>query len=347
MHTCDRLSVRPMFRTRARGEPCLRRDRPDAARLPVARLTPTHRPMSSLTEFSDQLADAVAASAASVVAVHARPRLASTGVHWRDGVIVTTDATVKRTDDIFVTLPNGQRVSATLAGRDSGTDLAALRIPTGLLPVAPRSPAADLRPGHVVLALARTGNDGPQATFGIVSSVGDAWRTWRGGTLDRRVQSDVDLYPGFGGGPLVTAAGTIAGINSGGMSKPLCVTIPDTTIDRILDAVLNRGYVARGWLGASMQVVRFSDAATAKLGFDGRGGLVVLDVEHDSPAAHGGVMIGDVLVRIDDTRITQHDDVLAYLGSEKVGTTVQLQVVRGGEVVIVPVTIGERPRGAR
>ncbi len=303
--------------------------------------------MSTLSEISDQLADAVSAAAASVVAVHARPRLASTGVHWRDGVIVTTDATVKRTDDISVTLPNGQRVTATLAGRDAGTDLAALRIPTGLLPVAPRSAAADLKPGHLVLALARTGNDGPQATFGVVSSVGEAWRTWRGGTLDRRLQSDVELLPGFGGGPLVTAAGTIAGINSGGMSKPLCVTIPDTTIDRILDAVLNRGYVARGWLGASMQVVRFSDTATAKLGFDGRGGLVVLDVEHDSPAAHGGVMIGDVLVRIDETRITQHDDVMAFLGSDRVGTTVQLQVVRGGEVVIVPVTIGERPRGAR
>jgi S1-C subfamily serine protease len=303
--------------------------------------------MSSLTEISEQLADAVAAAAASVVAVHARPRLASTGVHWRDGVIVTTDATVKRTDDISVTLPDGQRVSATLAGRDAGTDLAALRIPTGLLPVAPRSAAADLKPGHLVLALARTSNDGPHATFGVVSSVGEAWRTWRGGTLDRRVQSDVELFPGFGGGPLVTAQGTIAGINSGGMSKPLCVTIPDTTIDRILDAVLNRGYVARGWLGASMQTVRFSDSATAKLGFDGRGGLVVLDVEHDSPAAHGGVMIGDVLVSIDGTRITQHDDVLAFLGSDKVGTTVQLSVVRGGAVVILPVLIGERPRGAR
>ena len=303
--------------------------------------------MSSLAEFSDQLADAASAAAAGVVAVHARPRLASTGVHWRDGVIITTDATVKRTDDMSVTLPDGKRVTATLAGRDPGTDLAALRIPTGLLPVAPRTAASTLRAGHLVLALARTGSDGHHATLGIVSCVGEAFRTWRGGTLDRRLQSDLALPPGFGGGPLVTASGGIAGINSGGMSKPFCVTIPDTTVDRILDAVLNRGYVARGWLGASMQTVRFSDAATAKLGFDGRGGLVVLDVEHDSPAAHGGVMIGDVLVRIDETRIAQHDDVMAFLGSDRVGTTVQMQVVRGGEVVILPVTIGERPRTAR
>jgi S1-C subfamily serine protease len=303
--------------------------------------------MSTLIEISDQLADAVSSAAASVVAVHARPRLASTGVHWRDGVIVTTDGTVRRTDDLSVTLPNGQRVTATLAGRDPGTDLAALRIPTGLLPVATHAAAADLRPGNLVLAIARTGNDGPHATFGVVSNVGEAWRTWRGGTLDRRVQSDVELPPGFGGGPLVTAHGAIAGINSGGMSKPLCITIPNTTIDRILDAVLNRGYVARGWLGASMQLVKFSDSATAKLGFDGRGGLVVLDVEHDSPAAHGGVMIGDVLVRIEDVRITKHDDVMVFLGSDRVGTTVELHVVRGGTVVVLPVTIGERPRQTR
>lgn len=303
--------------------------------------------MPSLPELSDQLADAVAAAAASVVAVHARARLASTGVHWRDGIIVTTDATVKRTDDIAITLPSGHRVSATIAGRDPGTDLVALRIPPGLLPVAPRSPAADLRVGALVLALARTGNDGPQATFGVVSSVGEAWRTWRGGTLDHRLQSDVALYPGFGGGPLVTAHGTIVGINSGGMSKPLCVTIPDVTIDRVLDAVLNRGYVARGWLGASMQTVRFSAAATATLGLDDQGGLVVLDVEHGSPAAHGGVMIGDVVVHIDEARITKHDDVMAFLGSDRVGSTVQLRVVRGGAIVVVPVTIGERPRGSR
>src|SRR5712671_4740968 len=88
---------------------------------------------SSVAALSDQLADAVAAASASVVAVHARPRLPSTGVHWRDGVVVTTEGTVRQDEDIAVTLPDGKRIPATFVGRDRGTDLAVLRIPSGSL----------------------------------------------------------------------------------------------------------------------------------------------------------------------------------------------------------------------
>ena len=107
---------------------------------------------STLASISDQLADAAEQAARSVVSVHARPRLPSTGVHWRDGIVVTTEATVRRDHDIAITVPEGRRISATLIGRDPGTDLAALRIETGLLPVATRGDAGQLRPGHLVLA---------------------------------------------------------------------------------------------------------------------------------------------------------------------------------------------------
>src|SRR6266566_5290354 len=106
---------------------------------------------SSIAALSDQLADAVAVASASVVAVHARPRLPSTGVHWKDGVVVTTDGTVKQEEDIAVTLPppDGRRIPATFAGRDRGTDLAVLRIPPGSLPVAELGDPAVLRPGNL------------------------------------------------------------------------------------------------------------------------------------------------------------------------------------------------------
>src|SRR5207249_10707558 len=159
--------------------------------------------------LSEPLADAVATAGAALVAVHARPRLPSTGVHWKDGVVVTTEATIRREDDIKVTLPDGRHIPATLAGRDPGTDLAALRIPAGELPVAEFGDPARLRPGHLVLALARLGDGGPRAAFGAVSATGGGWRCWKGGQVDLLLQSDLTLYPGFGGGPMVDAGGRV------------------------------------------------------------------------------------------------------------------------------------------
>src|SRR5262245_9044547 len=124
-----------------------------------------------LQALSDALAQAVEQSARSVVTVHARPRLPSSGVHWRDGLVVTTDGTIRRTEGISVTLPDGKSVSARLQGRDPGTDLAVLKIPGGLLPVAELA-SSSLTPGHLVLALGRLDESGPRSSFGAVSSVG-------------------------------------------------------------------------------------------------------------------------------------------------------------------------------
>src|SRR5918992_403390 len=117
----------------------------------------------TLLDLSNQLARAVERGAESIVAVHARPQLASTGVHWRDGLVVTTNGTVRRDRDIAVTLPDGKRIGAALQGRDPSTDLAVLRIPAGTLPVATIGDAGALRPGNLALALARLDDGGPRA----------------------------------------------------------------------------------------------------------------------------------------------------------------------------------------
>src|SRR5205823_8593441 len=189
---------------------------------------------STIAALSDQLADAVAAAGASVVAVHARPRLASTGVHWQDGVVVTTEGTVRQEEDITVSLPDGRRIPATFAGRDRGTDLAVLRVPPGSLRVAELGDPSELRPGNLVLALARLDEGGARAAFGAVSATGGKWRAWKGGEIDRWLQSDVRIYPGFGGGPLVDSSGQIHGINSGALSRPLATTIPVETVNRVV-----------------------------------------------------------------------------------------------------------------
>jgi serine protease DegQ len=300
---------------------------------------------TSLAILSDQLADAAASAGESIVAVHARPRLPSTGIHWQDGVIVTTDGTVRRDGDITVTLPDGQSLPATLAGRDRRTDLAVLRVAAGSLPTARLGDPAALRPGHLVLALARLREGGPRVSFGAVGAVGGRWRCWKGGEIDRLLQSNLTLYPGFGGGPLVDSTGQIHGINSGGLSRAFATTIPVETVNRTVGQLLERGYVPRGWLGAAMQPVRFNPAAQRRLGLEADSGLVILSVEPDGPAASAGLLVGDVIVKLGGRPIEDVDDLVDALGAtDVVGRTFNLDLVRGGQRVTADVQIGERPR---
>ena len=302
---------------------------------------------ATLSAFSDQLADAVARAAGSVVSVHARPRLPSSGVHWRDGVVVTTDGTVRRDQNIEVTLPDGKRIPAELAGRDPGTDLAVLRIAPGRLPVAQLGDPAALRPGHLVLALGRSGDAGPRAAFGAVSATGGKWRSWKGGELDLWLQSDLTVYPGLGGGPLVSPDARVLGINSGALSRPLATTIPVRTVERALDQILAKGYVARGWLGAAMQPVRFSAAMRTRPGIGHEGGLVILSVEPEAPAALAGLMVGDVIVALDGHPTAHPDRVLELLAGDVVGKSLRVDLVRGGRSERAELLVGERPRTAR
>jgi S1-C subfamily serine protease len=300
---------------------------------------------NTVVALSDQLARAAATVGASLVAVHARPRLPSTGVHWRDGVVVTTEGTIRRDRDIEVTLPDGSRISAALAGRDRGTDLAVLRIPPGRVPVARLGEPARLQPGHLVLALARLDGTGPRAAFGAVSATGGRWRCWKGGEIDRFLQSDVTLYPGFGGGPLVDMAGQVQGINSGGLSRPLATTIPVETVNHVIEQLLQRGYVPRGWIGAAMQPVRFDAATRHRLQRDG--GLVLLSIEPDAPAATAGLLVGDVIVAINGERVEHPEQLRDRLGGDVVGKSLQLELARGGAIVASDVVIGERPRSGQ
>lgn len=301
----------------------------------------------SLAALSDQLADAVESTARSVVSVHGRPRLPSTGVHWREGIVVTTEATVKRDRDLSVTLPSGKRIPAELVGRDEGTDLAVLRIPNGETPTARLGDPTQLRPGHLVLALGRMGDSGPRAAFGAVSATGGKWRCWRGGEIDLWLQSDLTLYPGFGGGPLASAEGTVLGINSGGLSRPLATTIPVSTVSRVVDQLVSRGYVARGWLGAAMQPVRFSDTARRNAGLDRAGGLVILSIEPDAPAALAGLIVGDVIIGLDGSPVEHPEQVLELLAGDVVGRTMAVDMVRGGRRERAELLVGERPRMRR
>src|SRR4029450_4651230 len=173
--------------------------------------------MDALLSLSNDLAAAVEQTAPSILAVHARHRLPSTGIHWRPGIVVTAEHTVRAEDGITVTAPAGRSLPAPLAGRDRGTDLAVLRVPD--LGTAPATLGDDstLRVGYMVLALGH----GPRASWGVISALGPRWGTWRGGDVDRLIRLDLVMYPGFSGGPLVDASGRVVGLNTSRLARDM------------------------------------------------------------------------------------------------------------------------------
>jgi S1-C subfamily serine protease len=302
---------------------------------------------SSLLSLSNELADSVGHASVAIVAINARERIPSSGVLWQQGIIATAAHTIKRSEEITVMLPDGSTVPARLVGRDAGTDLAVLKLDGVELPAADIGDSAALKVGHLVLAVGRVSESGPSASLGIVSAIGGPWRTWRGGQIDLFIRLDLAIYDGFSGGPLIDGKGRIVGINTSGLSRRSGLTIPTSTVNRVVADLLQHGRIARAYLGVSMQPVQVPNALKERLKLSGSGGVIVLSVEEDGPASRAGLLIGDVLIALDDTPVADTDDVQAALGPERVGQALNASVIRGGELTQVSITVGERPQRGR
>jgi S1-C subfamily serine protease len=288
---------------------------------------------NELAALSNELAVAVERAGHAVVAVHARPRFSSSGVFWRPGIVVTAEHTIRREEEITVTLPDGKNVPASLAGSDPGTDLAVLKVEADQAPV--KRATAEPAPGNLALTIGRSEDSGVNATMGIISAVSGPWRTWRGGRLDRYIRLDLTLYPGSSGGLVVNVAGEALGIATSVLSRIAGLAIPASTIDRVADEILARGRVARGYLGVGLQPVELPDHHK---------GLIVLSLEPEGPAAKAGVLIGDILTSLGGSKVTDTDDIQAVLESHAVGQSVAGLVSRGGVSQTIAITVGERPR---
>jgi S1-C subfamily serine protease len=295
-----------------------------------------------LQHVSTALAETVEAASASVVRVEARRRLAATGIVWSpDGTVVTAHHVVEHDEPISVGLPDGQTVAATLIGRDPTTDLAVLRAQTtGLTPPGWAESEGDSpRVGHLALALGRPGHT-VQATLGIVSVFGDSWRTPGGGLIDRYLQTDVVMYPGFSGGPLVNASGQVVGLNTSALLRNISLTVPVPTLRRVISMLLTHGRVRRGFIGVSIQPVRLPAGLAQQLGQET--GLLLVAVEPQGPAEKGGLLLGDTLVALDNTPVRQHDDLLALMTPERIDTEVPIRIIRSGQLQDMRIIVGER-----
>lgn len=288
-----------------------------------------------LQTLSDSMAGAVETAGKSTVKVAARRRMPASGVIWSDdGVIVTSHHVVEQEDNIKIGLPDGKTVNATLVGRDPRSDIAVLRADVGGLTTPTWVASESVRVGHLALAVGRPGDD-LQATLGVISAL-----MHQKNENKFFAQTDVVMYPGFSGGPLVSASGEIIGINSSGLMRGVSLTIQTSTIQYVVENLLKHGKMRRGYLGVGVQPARLSEALASSLGQ--KSGALIVSVESGSPAEKAGLFMGDTIVALGSSTVMDMEDLLGALGGTQIGSVVTAKIVRGGQVQDVPVTIGER-----
>ena len=294
-----------------------------------------------LVELSDALADAAEKAGQATVLVNGRRRMPASGVLYAPDLVLTADHILERDEDIKVILAEGTEVAAKVAGRDAGTDLAVLRLErsAGTAAEVTKTPA---RLGQIALVLGRPSPDGIEASLGTVSAIGGAIRTGRGGMLDRYIRTDSISYPGFSGGPLVAADGTVLGINTSGLARGAAITIPADIAWKIAETLVNHGRIKRGYLGIRSQPVEIAGDLQRALKREQPTGLLIVGVENDSPAARGGLIVGDILVAVAGNPVAHHDELFTHLNADVAGKSTTMEILRGGQPQTVDVVVGER-----
>ncbi|HET9887421.1 MAG TPA: trypsin-like peptidase domain-containing protein [bacterium] len=299
---------------------------------------------NTLTHLSSQLVEIVERFSSHVVAVHARRHFPSSGVIWGSGMVVTADHTVQRDEEIQVTLSDGKSRAAQLAGRDPGTDLALLKVESLAAPAPAPAFAEKVQAGELALVLGRSPDSGPNASLGIISAVSGPWRTWRGGRLDQYIRLDAKFFPNSSGGAVISARGEVVGIGTAALSRMAGLAIPAPVVRRVAEKLQKDGSIARGYLGVGVQSVPIPDALRVQMTHGNQSGGIILGVEPGGPADQAGLLIGDVIVALGDSKIEGTSDVQTFADSNGVGASTKVSYLRAGSLKESTLVVGERPR---
>ena len=291
--------------------------------------------------LSKSISEAIEAVQDSIVTIHGGGRSTSSGVVWRSGVIVTVRNGLHRNEVVRV-VHRDEPVNASVAGVDAGTDLAVLRVESNNLKPADTSGLESTRVGELVLSVGRSALGDISASSGIIARLGSPWRTWRGGQIDRLIRPDVRLYVGQSGSALVNEHHRVLGINSPSLARNAIITVPTQTIDRVVQAILERGHVPRPFLGIAMQSVPVPETLRTEFTAAADQVLLVLHVEPDAPAASAGVLVGDLIASLNGDPVQDVRDALHRIAGLSIGDSVSLVVIRGGTRMELTLTVADR-----
>ncbi len=264
-----------------------------------------------------------------------------------DGFILTNSHVVNEARSIDVTLTDGMRYEASIAGDDPHTDLAVLRISAPTQTPAVLGNSDSIRPGHLVVAVGNPYGFQCTVTAGVVSALGRTMRAKSGRLIDNVVQTDAALNPGNSGGPLVNSRGEVIGVNTAVIlpAQGICFAIGINTAKFVASRLMRDGRITRSYIGVAGQtvtvhrrVVRFYDLPLET-------GVLVASAEPGSPAEQAGLRQGDVIVAYNAKPVASVDDLHRILTEEQVGIPGALTLVRHTEkldLTIVPVLAGSR-----
>jgi S1-C subfamily serine protease len=292
-------------------------------------------------QLSRDLASAVSKTSSGLVFTRGRRGRAASGTIIDPQSVLVSDHLLDADSQLRIQTAAGE-IGARIVGRDAGTDLALLQVDGGgLTPVTISSDVPSL--GEVVVAVGRSWT-GLVAYPGFVTQVSGPHHLWPGFRLEHAIHTTLEPFSGFSGGALVNVRGEVVGISTSALYRGRGVAVPAADVARVVDSLRRHGRLRRGYLGITSMPV--SVPAKQRPGGAERG-LLITSVAPDSPADQANLLVGDILLAIDETKAKRPDDLAAHLTGDRVGQVSRLHLVRGTQAVQLDVTVGERGSDAR
>jgi serine protease DegQ len=299
--------------------------------------------MGTWNDLSNEIAQAIQETGKSIVTVQAASGRTASGIILDEGTVLTSAHSISEEENIQIWVSPGQPTPARLAGRDSGTDIALLKAESKISAAAQFAERPQLAVGQLVVAIARTWRGNLVASAGILSGVMGEWHTHRGKKIEQFLRPDLTLYSGFSGGALLGADQKIIGMMTASLRRGSPLALPYSTIKRITAVLLEKGYVPHPYLGLGLQPVRVPESLEKKLNLTEHAGALVVHVESSSPADKAGVLVGDIVLKINEDSFGEErtTSILSRLSPAQEATVTG---IRGGQLFRSRLQVGERPR---